>query len=53
MGDRTSISVSHDLADDLYERKKRGESYEDLIRRILEEYDADDEPAAESEQAEG
>lgn len=34
---RTSIQVSDDLADELYERKERGESYEDVIWRLMEE----------------
>lgn len=34
---RTSISVSEELADELYDRKKRGESYEDVIWRLIEE----------------
>ncbi|ELY41668.1 hypothetical protein [Halalkalicoccus jeotgali] len=34
---RTSISVSEKLADELYDRKKRGESYEDVIWRLIEE----------------
>lgn len=41
MADRTSISVSEELADELYSRKNRGESYEDVIWRLIEE--ADDE----------
>jgi len=39
MADRTSISVSHELADELYDRKQRGESYEDVIWRLIEEND--------------
>lgn len=38
MGD-TSIRVSDELADELFERKRRGESYEDVIWRIIEEAD--------------
>jgi len=34
---RTTISVSDELADELYERKGRGESYEDVLWRLLEE----------------
>lgn len=37
MADRTSISVSHELADELYDRKQRGESYEDVIWRLMDE----------------
>lgn len=36
---RTSISCSDELADELYERKKRGESYEDVIWRLIEKAD--------------
>ncbi len=36
---RTSIQVSDELADELYERKERGESYEDVIWRLMEEAD--------------
>ncbi len=36
---RTSIQVSDELADELYERKDRGESYEDVIWRLVEERD--------------
>ncbi len=35
MGD-TSIRCSEELLDALYERKNRGESYEDVIWRLLE-----------------
>lgn len=34
---RTTISVTDELADELYEQKGRGESYEDVIWRLLEE----------------
>lgn len=33
----TSIQVSDELADELYGRKERGESYEDVIWRLMEE----------------
>lgn len=39
MADRTSISVTGELADELYSRKGRGESYEDVIWRLIEEAD--------------
>ncbi len=39
----TSIRVSDKLADELFERKQRGESYEDVIWRLLEESDNNDE----------
>jgi len=32
----TSIRISEDLADELYKRKSRGESYEDVIWRLIE-----------------
>lgn len=38
---KTSIQVSDELADELYNRKQRGESYEDVIWRLIDE--ADDE----------
>lgn len=31
----TSIRISAELADELYERKSRGESYEDVIWRLI------------------
>lgn len=36
----TTISVPEDLADELYARKARGESYADVIRRLLATADA-------------
>lgn len=44
---RTSISASEELADELYERKRRGESYEDVIWRLIEKADAHDEDVSE------
>lgn len=42
MGD-TSIRVSDELADELFDRKQRGESYEDVIWRLIEQAeDAED-----------
>lgn len=35
--DRTTISVSDPVADKLHDLKERGESYDDVIRRVLEE----------------
>jgi len=32
---RTSIQVSDELADELHSRKDRGESYEDVIWRLI------------------
>lgn len=37
---RTSIQVSDELADELYDRKGRGESYEDVIWRLIDRADA-------------
>lgn len=34
---RTSIQVSDELADELHSRKERGDSYEDVIWRLVEE----------------
>lgn len=34
---RTSIQVSDELADELHGRKDRGESYEDVIWRLIEQ----------------
>lgn len=42
MADRTSISVTPELADELYDRKQRGDSYEDVIWRLIEKADAAD-----------
>lgn len=39
----TSIRVSHKLADELFDRKRRGESYEDVIWRLIEKADETDE----------
>ena len=36
----TTISVSEELADELYDRKGRGESYEDVAWRLIEHADA-------------
>lgn len=36
MADGTTIRVSDKLADELYSRKQRGESYEDVIWRLIE-----------------
>lgn len=43
--DRTTISVSDEVADALHDMKQRGESYDDVLRRILTdlgELDSDD-----------
>jgi predicted CopG family antitoxin len=34
---RTSIQVTDELADELHERKDRGDSYEDVIWRLIED----------------
>ena len=36
---RTSIQVSDELADELHDRKDRGESYEDVIWGLIEDAD--------------
>lgn len=38
---RTTIQISDELADELYSRKERGESYEDVIWRELGGVDGD------------
>lgn len=35
----TSIRVTHELADELHDRKNRGDSYEDVIWRVIERAD--------------
>ena len=39
----TSIRVSSELADELFDRKKRGESYEDVIWRLIDDADGSEE----------
>lgn len=39
---KTSIQVSDELADELYARKRRSDTYEDVIWRLIEEADADE-----------
>lgn len=39
MGEDTSIRVTEELADELFDRKKRGETYEDVIWRLIEQGD--------------
>lgn len=36
---RTNIQVSDELADELYSRKECGESYEDVIWRLIKRVD--------------
>ena len=38
----TSIRISTELADELFDRKQRGESYEEVIWRLIEEGDRDE-----------
>jgi len=40
---KTSIQVSDELADELHSRKERGDSYEDVIWRLLEQAGEGDE----------
>lgn len=42
---RTSIQVSDELADELHGRKNRGESYEDVVWRLIEAADAQEDIA--------
>ncbi|WP_281177910.1 hypothetical protein [Halalkalicoccus paucihalophilus] len=35
MKEYTTIRVTPDVADELHDRKERGESYDDVLRRIL------------------
>ena len=37
----TTISLPENLADELYDRKERGESYADVIQRLIERADSD------------
>lgn len=37
MPDYTSIRVTEELADELHDRKDRGDSYEDVIWELLDE----------------
>lgn len=39
---RTSIQVSEELADELHDRKDRGDSYEDVIWRLIEQAETTD-----------
>ena len=39
---RTTISVSEATADELHAMKERGESYDDVVRRLIEEGAADE-----------
>lgn len=44
---RTSIGVSEQLADELHDRKNRGDSYEDVIWRLIDAADIDRGPEGE------
>lgn len=46
MSESTSIRVSERLADELYSRKGRGESYEDVIWELIERADAFEEESS-------
>lgn len=51
MAEDTSIRVTEELADELFDRKKRGETYEDVIWRLIEQGDAGgSDPARETEE---
>lgn len=41
---QTTISLPDELADELYRRKDRGESYADVVERLIERADATDAP---------
>lgn len=41
MADYSSIQATPELLDELAERKQRGESYEDVIWRLIDEADRD------------
>jgi Arc/MetJ-type ribon-helix-helix transcriptional regulator len=47
----TTISLPEELADELYERKERGESYADVVRRLLEAADGGDTDTDETAEA--
>jgi len=47
----TSIRVTHDLADELHDRKDRGDSYEDVIWELIEEADGESAAADPREEA--
>lgn len=36
---RTTIGLSEALADELHDRKNRGDSYEDVVWRLIEQAD--------------
>lgn len=46
MGEDTTIRVSNELADRLWDMKSRGESYEDVIWGLIEAQGGDSEPTA-------
>lgn len=38
---RTTISLDEQTADDLHELKQRGDSYDDVVRRLIEAQQSD------------
>lgn len=48
---RTSIQVSEELADELYSRKDRGESYEDIIWQLIDQADAEPPPGDQADES--
>jgi len=40
--DRTTISVADETADELHDMKQRGDSYDDVIRRLIADFKDDD-----------
>lgn len=45
----TTIQVAEETADELHDRKRRGETYDDVIRRLLEGPDEQPEPSTPAE----
>lgn len=52
MTETTTISVPEEIADELYSRKARGESYADVIRRLLDDEASGDETASDRRESE-
>jgi hypothetical protein len=46
----TTISVTEELADELYERKGRGETYEDVIWTLIEQAEEEETPVNQDEE---
>lgn len=38
---RTTVSLSEETADDLHEMKQRGDSYDDVVRRLIQHWEND------------